>query len=239
MIIFPAIDIKEGKCVRLLKGDFNQLKEYEKSPLEQAKVFINFGFYNLHIVDLDGALKGKSFSKEIIKEISRLNRANIQVGGGIRTLDQINELLDVGVDKIILGTRAIEDKDFLEIACKKFKDKIVLSIDTKNGFIALSGWTKKTNIRATDFIDEIKDLSISRIIYTDIEKDGTKTGPNLKETLSLSNLTKIPIVVSGGISSIKDVLNIKNKKFKNIEGVIIGKAIYDGNINLKELSKLI
>ena len=116
MIIFPAIDIKEGKCVRLLKGDFNQLKEYEKSPLEQAKVFINFGFYNLHIVDLDGALKGKSFSKEIIKEISRLNRANIQVGGGIRTLDQINELLDVGVDKIILGTRAIEDKDFLEIA---------------------------------------------------------------------------------------------------------------------------
>ena len=239
MIIFPAIDIKEGKCVRLLKGDFNQLKEYEKSPLEQAKVFINFGFYNLHIVDLDGALKGKSFSKEIIKEISRLNRANIQVGGGIRTLDQINELLDVGVDKIILGTRAIEDKDFLEIACKKFKDKIVLSIDTKNGFIALSGWTKKTNIRATDFIDEIKDLSISRIIYTDIEKDGTKTGPNLKDTLSLSNLTKIPIVVSGGISSIKDVLNIKNKKFKNIEGVIIGKAIYDGNINLKELSKLI
>ena len=185
------------------------------------------------------ANKGKSFSKEIIKEISRLNRANIQVGGGIRTLDQINELLDVGVDKIILGTRAIEDKDFLEIACKKFKDKIVLSIDTKNGFIALSGWTKKTNIRATDFIDEIKDLSISRIIYTDIEKDGTKTGPNLKETLSLSNLTKIPIVVSGGISSIKDVLNIKNKKFKNIEGVIIGKAIYDGNINLKELSKLI
>ncbi len=239
MIIFPAIDIKEGKCVRLLKGDFKQLKEYRKSPLEQAKVFINFGFHNLHIVDLDGALKGKSFSKEIIKEISMLNRANVQVGGGIRTLDQIDELLDFGVEKIILGTRAIEDKSFLEIACKKFKDKIVLSIDAKNGYIALSGWTKKTNIKATDFIADIKDLSISRIIYTDIDKDGTKTGPNLKETLSLSNLTKIPIVISGGISSIKDVLNIKNKKFKNIEGVIIGKAIYDGNINLKELSKLI
>ena len=239
MIIFPAIDIKEGKCVRLLKGDFKQLKEYRKSPLEQAKVFINYGFHNLHIVDLDGALKGKSFSKEIIKEISMLNRANVQVGGGIRTLDQIDELLDFGVEKIILGTRAIEDKSFLEIACKKFKDKIVLSIDAKNGYIALSGWTKKTNIKATDFIADIKDLSISRIIYTDIDKDGTKTGPNLKETLSLSNLTKIPIVISGGISSIKDVLNIKNKKFKNIEGVIIGKAIYDGNINLKELSKLI
>ena len=122
MKIFPAIDIKGGKCVRLIKGDFNKSTEYKKSPIDQAKEFLDLGFKDLHIVDLDGALKGKSFSKEIIKEISRLNRANIQVGGGIRTLDQINELLDVGVDKIILGTRAIEDKDFLEIACKKFKD---------------------------------------------------------------------------------------------------------------------
>ena len=239
MIIFPAIDIKGGKCVRLLKGDFNQLKEYEKSPLEQAKTFISFGFYNLHIVDLDGALKGKSFSKEIIKEISKLDGVKIQAGGGIRTVDQINELLDFGVEKIILGTRAIEDKNFLENVCKKFGDKIALSIDAKNGLIALSGWTKKTNIKAIDFIKEIKDLNISRIIYTDIDKDGTKTGPNIKETLSLSNLTKIPIIISGGISSIEDVLSIKNKKFKNIKGVIIGKSIYDGNIDLKKLSELI
>ena len=239
MIIFPAIDIKGGKCVRLLKGDFNQLKEYEKSPIEQAKIFINFGFYNLHIVDLDGALKGKSFSKEIIKEISKLDGAKVQVGGGIRTIEQINELLDFGVDKVVLGTRAIEDKIFLEDVCKKFKNKIVLSIDAKNGLIALSGWTKKTNIKATDFIKEIKDLNISRIIYTDIEKDGTKTGPNIEETLSLSNLIKTPVIISGGISSIEDVLNIKNKKFKNIKGVIIGKAIYDRNIDLKKLSELI
>ena len=238
MIIFPAIDIKGGKCVRLLKGDFNQLKEYKKSPLEQAKTFINFGFYNLHIVDLDGALKGKSFSKETIKEISKLDGAKVQAGGGIRTIEQIDELLDFGVDKIVLGTRAIEDKIFLENVCKKFKDKIVLSIDAKNGFIALSGWTKKTNVKATDFIKEIQDLNISRIIYTDIDKDGTKTGPNIEETLSLSNLTKIPVIISGGISSIDDVLNIKNKKLKNIKGVIIGKAIYDGNIDLKKLCEL-
>ncbi len=239
MIIFPAIDIKGGKCVRLLKGDFNQLKEYEKSPLEQAKVFINFGFHNLHIVDLDGALKGKSFSKEIIKEISKLDGAKVQVGGGIRTIEQANELLDFGVDKIVLGTRAIEDKGFLENVCKKFQNKIVLSIDAKNGLIALSGWTKKTNIKAIDFIREIEDLNISRIVYTDIDRDGTKTGPNIEETLSLSSLTKIPVIISGGISSIKDVVNIKNKKFKNVKGVIIGKAIYDGNIDLKKLSELI
>ena len=127
----------------------------------------------------------------------------------------------------------------MENVCKKFGDKIALSIDAKNGLIALSGWTKKTNIKATDFIKEIKDLNISRIIYTDIDKDGTKTGPNIKETLSLSNLTKIPIIISGGISSIEDVLSIKNKKFKNIKGVIIGKSIYDGNIDLKKLSELI
>ena len=239
MIIFPAIDIRGGKCVRLLKGDFNQLKEYEKSPLEQAKIFINFGFYNLHIVDLDGALKGKSFSKEIIKGISKLDGAKVQTGGGIRTTDQINELLDFGVDKIILGTRAIEDRNFLENVVKKFKDKIILSIDAKNGLIALSGWTKKTNIKTKDFIKEIKDFNISKIIYTDIDKDGTKAGPSIEETLSLSNLTKIPFIISGGVSSLEDVLKIKNRKSKGIEGVIIGKAIYDGNIDLKKLSELI
>ncbi len=239
MKIFPAIDIKDKKCVRLVKGDFDNKTEYEISPIDQAGKYKDHGFKNLHIVDLDGALKGKSFSKEIIKEISKLDGAKVQVGGGIRTIEQINELLDFGVDKVVLGTRAIEDKIFLEDVCKKFKNKIVLSIDAKNGLIALSGWTKKTNIKATDFIKEIKDLNISRIIYTDIEKDGTKTGPNIEETLSLSNLIKTPVIISGGISSIEDVLNIKNKKFKNIKGVIIGKSIYDGNIDLKKLSELI
>ena len=184
MIIFPAIDIKGGKCVRLLKGDFKQLKEYSNTPLEQAKIFSNFGFRNLHIVDLDGALAGKSFSNEIVKQITDLNEVKVQVGGGIRTVEQINELINFGVDKIILGTKAIEDRSFLEDACKNFKDKIVLSLDIKNGLIALSGWTKKTNIKAEEFIKEINGLNISRIIYTDIEKDGTKSGPNLDEALS-------------------------------------------------------
>ena len=239
MILFPAIDIRGGKCVRLLKGDFNQSKEYNKSPLEQAKAFISFGFKNLHIIDLDGALKGKSFIKNTISEISKLEGAKIQIGGGIRTLEQIKEFIDLGVDKVILGTKAIQDRSFLENACKKFSGKIALSVDVKKNLVALSGWTKQTNISAKNFINEVKDLNISRIIYTDIDKDGTKTGPNINETLLLSKLTKIPFIISGGVSSIKDISSIKEKKMENIKGVIIGKAIYDGNIDLKELSKMI
>ncbi len=239
MILFPAIDIRGGKCVRLFRGDFNQSQEYENSPLEQARTFINFGFKNLHIIDLDGALKGKSFIKRTIAEISKLEGAKIQIGGGIRSLDQIKEFIDLGVDKVILGTKAIQDRSFLENACRKFNGKIALSVDAKKNLVALSGWTEQTNISAKNFINDIKDLNISRIIYTDIDKDGTKTGPNINETLLLSKLTKIPFIISGGVSSLKDIIHIKEKKMENIKGVIIGKAIYDGNIDLKELSKMI
>ena len=239
MIILPAIDIKGGKCVRLFKGDFKKIKEYEKSPLEQAKIFINLGFKNLHIVDLDGAKFGKSFSKSIIYEICKLGILKIQVGGGIRKTEQIKELLDNGVDKVILGTKAIEDKNFLLESISKFENKIVLSLDAKDGFLASSGWTKKTNIKVTEYIKDIKDFKISRIIFTDISRDGTKTGPNIDQTLFLSSLTKIPFIISGGISSIDEVMDIKNRNYKSIEGIIIGKAIYDGNIDLQKLSKLI
>ncbi len=239
MIILPAIDIKGGKCVRLFKGDFNKLKEYKKSPLEQAKIFISFGFKNLHIVDLDGAKSGRSINKSIIREICKLGSLKIQVGGGIRSTEQIKELLDFGIDKVILGTKAIEDKKFLLDALNKFENKIALSLDAKGGFLASSGWTKKTNIQVEEYIKDIKDFKISRIIFTDINKDGTKTGPNLDQTLFLSSMTRIPFIISGGISSIDEIITIKNKNPKNIEGIIIGKAIYDGNIDLQKLSKLI
>ena len=239
MIIFPAIDIKGGKCVRLFKGDFNKITQYKKSPFDQATEFFNLGFKNIHLVDLDGALEGNLINKEIIKKISEIDKIKIQVGGGIRSLEHIEKLINFGVDKIIIGTAAVENIEFLKIACNKYNKKIAISLDVREGYIALSGWKKQTKILATDFIKNIENMDISRIIYTDINRDGTKSGPNLYETLNFSNLTKIPVVVSGGISSIDDVINIKNKKLKNIEGIIIGKAIYDGSIDIKELSKII
>ena len=239
MIIFPAIDIKEGKCVRLLKGDFNKVTQYKKSPIDQAVEFSDMGFKNIHLVDLDGALKGNPINENIIKEISKINTIKIQVGGGIRSVEHIKKLIDLGVDKVIIGTAAVENIAFLKAASSKFAKKIAVSLDVRDGFIALSGWKNQTKILASEFIKKIEDMDISRIIYTDINKDGTKLGPNLKETVNFSNLTKIPVLLSGGVSSINDVLDIKKNKFPNIEGIIIGRAIYDGSIDIIELSKII
>ena len=239
MIIFPAIDIKGGKCVRLLKGYFNKITQYKKSPIDQANEFLNLGFKNIHLIDLDGALEEKPVNENTIKAISKINKIKIQIGGGIRSIDHIKRLLDFNVDKVILGTAAVENIEFLKKACDKFDNKIALSLDVRKGYIALSGWKKQTDILASDFIKKIKNVNISRIIYTDINKDGTKSGPNFQETVDLSNLTKIPFVISGGVSSINDVINVKKSKYQNIEGIIIGKAIYDGNIDIKQLSKII
>ena len=237
MIILPAIDIKDGKCVRLIKGDFNQMTSYEKSPFDQAKIYFQNGFKNIHIVDLDGALKGKSSNSNIVKEIIKNFKLKIQIGGGIRTIDDIDSWVKNGVDKVIVGTAAIENKNLLKTACEKFKNKIAISLDVKDGFIFLSGWKKQTNILASDFLKEVQNFGISRIIYTDINKDGTKKGPNIKDTIELSSKFKIPFIISGGISSIEDVKKIKSLNNSNIEGVIVGKSIYDGDIKINELAK--
>ena len=239
MIIFPAIDIKDGKCVRLIKGDFNQMTSYEKSPFDQAKIYFQNGFKNIHIVDLDGALQGKAFNSNIVKEIIKNFKLKIQIGGGIRTIDDIDNWVKSGVDKVIIGTAAVENKNLLRTACEKFKNKIAISLDVKDGFIFLSGWKKQTNILASDFLKEVQNFGISRIIYTDINKDGTKKGPNIKDTIELSSKFKIPFIISGGISSIEDVKKIKSLNNSNIEGVIVGKSIYDGDIKINELAKQI
>ena len=239
MIIFPAIDIKEGKCVRLLKGDFNKITSYDKSPSDQASFFFKNGFKDIHIVDLDGALFGKSKNSEIIKEIIKKVKLKIQIGGGIRNIDSISSWLEAGVDKVVMGTAAVENVSLLKNACKKFKNKIAIALDTRDGLIALSGWTKQTNISALEFINEIENFGVSRIIYTDINKDGMKKGPNIKDTIELSNQIKIPLVISGGVSSIDDIKKIKLLNNSNIEGVIVGKSIYDGDIKINDLVKLI
>jgi phosphoribosylformimino-5-aminoimidazole carboxamide ribotide isomerase len=198
VIILPAIDIKDGKCVRLIKGDFNKIISYEDSPANQAIKYSQSGFNDIHIVDLDGALQGKPVNSIIVKEIIKKVKSRIQIGGGIRTIDDINNWIEMGVDKVVMGTAAVENKDLLKIACDKFKNKIAVALDVKDGLIALSGWKKQTNISAIDYIKEIQNFGVSRIVYTDINKDGTKKGPNIKDTVELSNKVKIPLVISEG-----------------------------------------
>ena len=235
MKIFPAIDIKDKKCVRLIKGDFNQKTEYEMSPVEQATQFIDKGFKNLHIVDLDGALAGETVNLDIIKEIVSKFDFKVEVGGGVRDFDSIQEYADIGVDKIILGSAAIKDKNFLKKACKKFPKKIALGLDAKDGKLSLSGWKESSGISTLDFLTEVNDYGISRLIFTDINKDGTKESPNFEETLKIAEISNCPVIISGGVSSIEDIK--KAKTLKNIEGVIVGKAIYDGDIKLEDLAK--
>ena len=235
MKIFPAIDIKDKKCVRLIKGDFNQKTEYEMSPVEQATQFIDKGFKNLHIIDLDGALTGETVNLNIIKEIVRKFDFKVEVGGGVRDFDSIQEYADIGVDKVILGSAAIKDKNFLKKACKKFPKKIALGLDAKDGKLSLSGWKESSGISTLDFLTEVNDYGISRLIFTDINRDGTKESPNFEETLKVAEISNCPVIISGGVSSIEDIK--KAKTLKNIEGVIVGKAIYDGDIKLEELAK--
>ena len=235
MKIFPAIDIKDKKCVRLIKGDFNQKTEYEMSPVEQATQFIDKGFKNLHIIDLDGALTGETINLAIIKEIVRKFDFKVEVGGGVRDFDSIQEYADIGVDKVILGSAAIKDKNFLKKACKKFPKKIALGLDAKDGKLSLSGWKESSGISTLDFLTEVNDYGISRLIFTDINRDGTKESPNFEETLKVAEISNCPVVISGGVSSIEDIK--KAKTLKNIEGVIDGKAIYDGDIKLEELAR--
>ena len=213
------------------------MTSYENTPFNQAKVYFQNGFKNIHIVDLDGALQEKSSNANIVKEILKNFNLKIQIGGGIRTIDNINHWVESGVNRVIMGTAAIENTDLLKTACKKFKNKIAVSLDVKDGFISLSGWKKNTNILAIDFVKKIENFGVSRIIYTDINKDGTMKGPNIKDNVELSSKVKIPFVISGGVSSIEDIKKIKSIKNSNIEGVIVGKSIYDGDIKINELSK--
>ena len=237
MKIFPAIDIKDKKCVRLVKGDFDNKTEYEMSPVEQAGKYKDHGFKNLHIVDLDGALTGETVNLDIIKQIASKYDLKIEIGGGVRSLDSIKQYIEAGVEKVILGSGAIKNKEFLKEACQKFKDQIALGLDAKNGNLSVSGWKENLNIKTTDFLKEVNSYGVSRIIYTDINRDGMKTSPNFEETIKIAELANCPVVISGGVSSINDIKKAKELNNNKIEGIIIGKAIYDGDIKLDDLAK--
>ncbi len=235
MKIFPAIDIKDKKCVRLVKGDFGNKTEYSMSPVEQAGKYKDHGFKNLHIVDLDGAVTGETANLDIIKDIVSKIDLKVEIGGGIRNFESIKKYTDVGVDKVILGSAAIKEKTFLKEACQKFPNKIALGLDARDGILSVSGWKENSNKLTLDFLNEVNDYGVSRIIYTDINRDGMKQSPNFEETSRVAEKSNCPVIISGGVSSIDDIK--KAKKLKNIEGIIVGKAIYDGDIQLDELVK--
>ena len=235
MKVFPAIDIKDKKCVRLVKGDFDNKTEYEMSPIDQARKYKDHGFKNLHIVDLDGALTGETVNLDIIQEIVSKFDLKIEIGGGIRNFESIQKYTDVGVEKVILGSAAINDKNFLKQACEKFPNKIALGLDAKDGYLSVSGWKENSNILTLDYLKEVNGYGATRLIYTDINRDGTKQSPNFEETQKVADTSNCPVIISGGVSSIDDIK--KAKSLKNIEGIIVGKAIYDGDIKLEELVK--
>ena len=236
MIIFPAIDLKDGKCVRLYKGDFNKTTIFNSSPYNQALQFKKKGFTDLHVVDLDSALKGKSKNKRVIIKIIKNTNLNIQLGGGIRTLKQISFWVKHGVSTVVVGTMAIQNPKILKNACNLFPGKIAVALDVRNDFLAIKGWVEQTKVKFLDFAKKLENFGVSKIIYTDIDRDGTKKGVNLNKLKRILNAINIPVIASGGVSSIKDIKKLSS--FDKLKGIIIGKAIYDKTINLDKLRRL-
>ena len=237
MIIFPAIDLKDGKCVRLYKGDFSKSTIFNSSPYNQALEFQKKGFTDLHLVDLDGALKGISKNKKVIMKIIKSTNLNVQLGGGIRNLKQISFWIKNGVSTVVVGTMALQKPKILKKACNLFPGRIAVALDVRNNFLAIKGWVKQTKIKLMDLSKKLEDFGVSKIIYTDINRDGTKIGINFSQLKKIVKKINIPLVVSGGVSNINDVKKLY--KTKLFEGVIIGRAIYDKSISLKELRQFV
>ena len=231
MIIFPAIDIRNGKCVRLVKGDFNQETVFSERPEIMAKKWEDEGGQYLHLVDLDGALKGKSQNLDVVEMILKTVNIPVELGGGIRTMENIKQVLDMGVSRVILGSVAVKDPQLVKDACKKYgSERIVVGIDAKDGLVAIEGWEKVSDKTALSLALAMKDIGVQTIVYTDISKDGMLAGPNVEQTKILSDKTGIDIIASGGMSCMDDLTHINDA---GIHGAIIGKAIYEKRIDLK------
>ncbi len=232
MIVIPAVDIKDGKCVRLLEGRFDAVTEYFDDPVDAALLWARAGAELIHLVDLDGALEGRSVHIALIRRIIEVTGAEVEIGGGIRNEETAEAYLAIpGVRRIILGTAAYKDPDFLRSLAAAHPGRVAVGIDAKNGLVALKGWVDVTGTRAVDFARELEDAGVAAIIYTDISRDGALRGPNVKATCELADAVNIPVVASGGVSSIEDIRAFKGR---NIEGIIVGKALYTGDVNLEE-----
>ena len=229
--IIPAVDIKGGKCVRLYQGDYNQVTQFSDDPLDVALKWQAMGASRLHIVDLDGAASGESGNMDIIQNIASAMLIPTQLGGGMRDIDTIQKILTMGIERVILGTVAVENPELVEAACKRFNDYIIVSIDARDGFVATRGWVQETTLTTVKFAQNMANLGVRRFIYTDIIRDGTLTEPNFSAISELVHSTKLPVIAAGGVTSI---LHLKMLKQLGVEGAIIGKALYTGDIKLKE-----
>ncbi len=229
MILFPAIDIKDGKCVRLRQGDFNQVEVFGQDPLQMAQKWQSQGAQYLHIVDLDGAKQGKGINRQVIKKIVQTLTIPVQLGGGIRSMEDVEILLSAGISRVILGTGALEDENFVEEALLRYEERIVVSLDAKDGYVALSGWTKVSDCKASDLAQKLYQKGLQTIVYTDIAKDGMMIGPNFAELAAMQKVFNGQIIASGGVTTVDDVKKLARM---NLYGAIIGKALYVGTIDL-------
>lgn len=238
MIIIPAVDIKEGKCVRLLQGRMEDSTHYSDSPASMAKQWADKGAELIHIIDLDGAFAKGVKNYHAIKEILERIRTPIQVGGGIRDLKTIEMYLEAGVSKVIIGSEALYNPQLVKDACGKYPGRIVVGIDARNGMVAVEGWSRTSETKAIDLAKEFESCGVAAINFTDIHRDGMQTGPNIEETAALAEAVSIPIVASGGVSTLEDIKNLLEIEDKGVVGVITGRAIYEGTLDLEEAIRI-
>lgn len=236
MLVIPAIDLKDGLCVRLLQGKKDAVTAYSDDPAKTAMRWESYGAKLLHIVDLDGAFTGSQKNFEAILKIRQAVKMPLQVGGGIRNIGTILNLFSAGIDRVIIGTAAIEDPEFLTYSCKKYPGRILIGIDAKNGMVAIRGWEEVTSTEARTLAQRLEIIGIAGIIYTDISRDGMLTGPNIDATRQMVECLKVPVIASGGVSGIEDIKNLMS--IKNLWGAITGKAIYSGALDLREAIKI-
>ncbi len=234
MEIIPAIDLLNGKCVRLNQGNYNEVTKFSSDPVKQAQTWESQGAKRLHLVDLDGAKTGEPINDLTIKEIKKSIKIPIQLGGGIRSFDRAKELFGIGIDRIILGTIAIENPKLVKDLSKEYPKRVAVGIDAKDGMVATRGWLKKSEISSLELAKQLNDLELAAIISTDIATDGTLKGPNIQALREIAEISINPVIASGGIGSIADLISLGDFENEGIEGVIVGRAIYDGSLDLKE-----
>ena len=234
MEIIPAIDLLHGRCVRLTQGNYNEVTRFSSEPVKQAQIWERQGAKRLHIVDLDGAKTGEPINDLTIKEIKKSIKIPIQLGGGIRSIDRAKELFEIGIERIILGTIAIEKPDLVKVLSEEYPKRVAVGIDAKKGMVATRGWLKQSEMTSIDLAKKLNDLDLAAIISTDISTDGTLKGPNINALREIAEISVNPVIASGGIGSIADLISLANHEQEGIEGIIVGRALYDGSIDLKE-----